>query len=79
MEKDNKSKISVIIRKRPLTPKEEKKNLEDIIDIKSVDTLHIKERKQKVDLTKYTEKHQFTFDAVYGEEHDNQYLYVDMV
>ena len=45
MEKDNKSKISVVIRKRPLTNKETKKKLEDIIDIMSYDTLHIKEKK----------------------------------
>lgn len=54
---EGKSKIQVVIRKRPLTSREEKKNLEDIIDILSYDTLHIKERKMKVDLTKYTEKH----------------------
>lgn len=76
---ENKSKISVIIRKRPLTSKESKKRLEDIIDVVSYDTLHIKEKKMKVDLTKYTEKHQFTFDAVYSENHDNEYLYMDMV
>lgn len=52
-----KSKIQVVIRKRPLTGKEVQKKLEDIIDIMSYDTLHIKEKKIKVDLTKYTEKH----------------------
>lgn len=45
----------------------------------SYDTLQIKEKKTKVDLTKYTEKHQFTFDAVYSENHDNNYIYMDKV
>lgn len=41
----------------------------------SEDTLHIKERKQKVDLTKFTEKHEFIFDNVFAENHDNEFIY----
>jgi len=73
------SKIKVVIRKRPLNSKERQSNQEDIIDIMSADTLHIREKKQKVDLTKFTEKHEFIFDSVFSEEHDNTNIYDDVL
>ncbi len=72
-------KIKVIIRKRPLSKKEITKNDIDIIEIKSLQTLIVKELKTKVDMTKYVEEHQFTFDSVYGEESTNEQIYIDSV
>lgn len=72
-------KIKVIIRKRPLSKKEITKNDTDIIEIKSLQTLIVKELKTKVDMTKYVEEHQFTFDTVYGEESTNEQIYIDSV
>jgi kinesin family protein 2/24 len=56
------NKIQVIIRKRPLNSKELQTNQEDVVNVLSEDTVHILERKQKVDLTKFTERHEFVFD-----------------
>lgn len=69
------SKIQVVIRKRPLNSKERQTNQEDIIEVVSNDTLHIREKKQKVDLTKFTEKHEFIFDNVFDESQDNDQIY----
>lgn len=77
MEKED--KIIVAIRKRPLTRKELNKKQEDIIDIKSETNLSLREKKQKVDLTKYTEEHLFHFDACYGEKVPNAQLYENLV
>jgi kinesin family protein 2/24 len=58
-----------------LNQKERQNNQEDIIEVINEETLHIKEKKQKVDLTKFTEKHEFNFDNVFSENNDNEYIY----
>jgi kinesin family protein 2/24 len=65
-------KIRVIVRKRPLNSKELKKNDIDTIEIRSGQTVVVKELKNKVDLTKYIEEHHFTFDNSYDENSTNE-------
>ena len=72
-------KIRVIIRKRPLSKKEQSKNEKDVIDIKENKKVIVKEQKQKVDLTKYMEEHQFIFDIAYNQEATNEQIYLEAV
>lgn len=73
------SKIQVIIRKRPLNTKEIQTGQEDVVKVLGEDTIHILERKQKVDLTKFTERHEFIFDQVFGEDKDNKYVFKEIL
>jgi len=73
--KSIKPKIIVAIRKRPLTKKEIQRKRKDIIKIPSYYDLIVKEQRRKVDLTKYLQNHKFTFDAVFDESHDNNYIW----
>eukprot|EP00743_Colponemidia_sp_Colp-15_P005343 GILK01005745.1.p1 GENE.GILK01005745.1~~GILK01005745.1.p1 ORF type:complete len:746 (+),score=105.33 GILK01005745.1:202-2439(+) len=68
-------RIRVCVRKRPLNKKESLKGDGDIIVFQDRRTLCVREPKVKVDLTKYIEDHQFTFDCVYDEHTSNQELY----
>jgi kinesin family protein 2/24 len=65
------SRITVAIRKRPLMSEETK----DIVQTDNSTMLSIAEPKQKVDLTKYTNTHQFHFDEVFGEQSSNTDVY----
>ncbi len=51
------SKIEVIIRKRPLNSKEIKKGQTDSIEVLNGDSVIIKEKKVKLDMSKYIEEH----------------------
>ncbi|MBA0647210.1 hypothetical protein Goklo_015116, partial [Gossypium klotzschianum] len=63
------------VRKRPLNKKEVAKKEEDIITILSnSNALTVHEKKLKVDLTEYVEKHEFLFDAVLNEDVSNEKL-----
>lgn len=59
-------------RKRPLNSKEKS----DIISIENDYALVVNEDKQKVDLTKYVEKHRFMFDEVFNETNTNEDVYI---
>ncbi|KAF7813826.1 kinesin-like protein KIN-13B [Senna tora] len=72
------AKIKVVVRKRPLNKKEIAKKEEDIITIDS-NALTVHERKLKVDLTEYIEKHEFVFDAVLNEDVSNNKVYSETV
>ena len=76
---ENIPKIRVIIRKRPLSKKEQSKNEKDVIDIKENKKVIVKEKKQKVDLTKYIEEHQFIFDLAYDQDASNEKIYLETV
>ena len=76
---ENIPKIRVIIRKRPLSRKEQSKNEKDVIDIRDNKKVIVKERKQKVDLTKYIEEHQFIFDLAYDHNSTNEEIYLETV
>ncbi|XP_028774043.1 kinesin-like protein KIN-13B [Neltuma alba] len=75
---NNVAKIKVVVRKRPLNKKEIAKKEEDIIAIDS-NALTVHERKLKVDLTEYVEKHEFVFDAVLDEDVSNDKVYSETV
>ncbi|CAI8594794.1 unnamed protein product [Vicia faba] len=75
---NNVAKIKVAVRKRPLNKKEKAKKEEDIITINS-NSLTVHERKLKVDLTGYVEKHGFFFDAVLDEDVSNVEVYAETV
>ncbi|KEH27114.1 kinesin motor family protein [Medicago truncatula] len=75
---NNVAKIKVAVRKRPLNKKEIAKKEEDIITIDS-NFLTVFERKLKVDLTEYVEKHEFFFDAVLDEDVSNDEVYAETV
>jgi Kinesin-like protein len=72
---ERETKIQVIIRKRPLNSKEIAKGDTDILFKTSSNSLVVREQRLKVDLTKYTEEHNFAFDGVYSEEVSNSDLY----
>ncbi|MBA0827420.1 hypothetical protein Goarm_012203, partial [Gossypium armourianum] len=68
------------VRKRPLNKKEVAKKEEDIITILSnSNALTVHEKKLKVDLTEYVEKHEFLFDAVLNEDVSNEKVYSESV
>ncbi|KAI4350863.1 hypothetical protein L6164_005270 [Bauhinia variegata] len=75
---NNVAKIKVVVRKRPLNKKEIGKKEEDIITISS-NSLTVHERKLKVDLTEYVDKHEFVFDAVLNEDVSNDEVYFETV
>ncbi|XVE70350.1 hypothetical protein DITRI_Ditri10aG0065600 [Diplodiscus trichospermus] len=77
---NNVAKIKVVVRKRPLNKKEIAKKEEDIIRIESnSNALTVHEKKLKVDLTEYVEKHEFVFDAVLNEDVSNEEVYSETV
>ncbi|XP_057247032.1 kinesin-like protein KIN-13B [Beta vulgaris subsp. vulgaris] len=74
------AKIKVVVRKRPLNRKEMAKKEDDIITIeRNSNALTVHETKFKVDLTEYVEKHEFMFDAVFGEDVPNDEVYAETV
>ncbi|KAG6587955.1 Kinesin-like protein KIN-13B, partial [Cucurbita argyrosperma subsp. sororia] len=77
---NNVAKIKVVVRKRPLNKKEMTKKEEDIITIERMsNSLMVHEKKYKVDLTEYIEKHEFVFDAVLNEGISNDEVYSETV
>ncbi|EPZ32643.1 kinesin-domain-containing protein [Rozella allomycis CSF55] len=68
-------RIRVCVRKRPLNKKEVSKNEQDIAVVKGRRTVVIHEPKQKVDLTKYIEQHEFTFDEAFDIDATNEEVY----
>ena len=73
------SKIEVIIRKRPLNSKENKKGYSDSIEVLNGDTVIIKEKKVKLDMSKYIEEHCFTFDKAYDGTVKNETIFQNSV
>ena len=72
-------KISVAIRKRPLTRKELNRNESDIVEIVNEKDLVLKELRVKVDMSKYIEEHEFTFDGSFSDNESNEDLYKKLV
>ena len=72
----NVARIRVIVRKRPINKQEIQHKENDIVTIADDRPgLIIHEPKMKVDLTKYTEKHQLSFDDVLDQGVDNDQDY----
>ncbi|KAI8802576.1 P-loop containing nucleoside triphosphate hydrolase protein [Cladochytrium replicatum] len=72
---DFNERIRVCVRKRPLNKKELKRNETDIATVGGRRTIIINEPKVKVDLTKFVEQHNFTFDEVFDETSTNDDVY----
>lgn len=69
-------KIRVVVRKRPLNNKELDLGEMDVIEVDMQDAhLVVHEPKVKVDLTKFTELHQFSFDTAMDESVTNDQVY----
>eukprot|EP00216_Chloropicon_sp_CCMP2111_P003611 CAMPEP_0198242882 /NCGR_PEP_ID=MMETSP1446-20131203/22145_1 /TAXON_ID=1461542 ORGANISM="Unidentified sp, Strain CCMP2111" /NCGR_SAMPLE_ID=MMETSP1446 /ASSEMBLY_ACC=CAM_ASM_001112 /LENGTH=662 /DNA_ID=CAMNT_0043926533 /DNA_START=338 /DNA_END=2326 /DNA_ORIENTATION=- len=69
-------KIKVCVRKRPLNKREQDRREDDIMEVQLNDrSLIVNEPKQKVDLTKYTERHEFHFDRVFDVDVSNDTIY----
>jgi kinesin family protein 2/24 len=100
----DRSKIRVVVRKRPMNRKEHELGQEDIVTMNRADRnrsgdagttgttgttglggrgipgkVVVWEPRQKVDLTRYTERHEFAFDEVYPESSNNDEIYRDCV
>ena len=66
-DEDDDPRIRVVVRARPLAPREIAKNERNVCDADpDSKTLTVFEPKVKVDLTKYTETSEFVFDDVFG-------------
>ncbi|KAJ3216537.1 Kinesin-like protein kif24 [Dinochytrium kinnereticum] len=72
---DLNDRIRVCVRKRPLNKKELRSNQPDIAPITGKRGLTINEPKVKVDLTKFVEQHEFTFDEVFDCDSTNDEVY----
>ncbi|XP_017005867.2 kinesin-like protein Klp59C [Drosophila takahashii] len=67
--------ITVCVRKRPMSRKEESAKNMDIITVPSGDSLIVHELRFKVDLTKFLEHHKFRFDYTFDEQCSNSLVY----
>ncbi|RUS24860.1 P-loop containing nucleoside triphosphate hydrolase protein [Jimgerdemannia flammicorona] len=72
---DLNQKIRVCVRKRPLNRKELERNEIDVAPKTGLRSIVINEPKVKVDLTRYTEQHNFTFDEVFDLDVTNEEVY----
>ncbi|KAL7312368.1 hypothetical protein PS15m_008133 [Mucor circinelloides] len=72
---DLNQKIRVCVRKRPLSKKEIDKGDKDVAPMNGNRSLQINEPKLKLDLTRYTEQHSFTFDDVFDLNCPNNLVY----
>ena len=68
-------RIRVCVRKRPLSSKESERGDTDIAQVQQGRQLVVNEPKVKLDLTKYTERHCFTFDEVFDTDCTNEQVY----
>jgi kinesin family protein 2/24 len=69
-------KIKVCVRKRPLNKRERDRRDDDIMEVHNNQrSLTVHEPKQKVDLTKYTERHELHFDHVFDVNTSNDAIY----
>ncbi|CAO3612949.1 unnamed protein product [Mucor hiemalis] len=72
---DLNQKIRVCVRKRPLSRKEIEKADKDVAPLNGTRSLQINEPKLRLDLSKYTEQHSFTFDDVFDLNCHNSVVY----
>ena len=65
-----KDRVTCIVRKRPAKDGEL-----DVVNVVDTSVVQVAEPKQKVDLTRYTENHQFTFDHAFSDLSRNEEVY----
>jgi len=68
-------RIRVVVRKRPLNRREARRGELDVVEAVSRRTMLMHETRQKVDLTRYTETHEFRFDDVFDHTCDTALVY----
>eukprot|EP00906_Rhabdomonas_costata_P019470 RCo028423 len=71
-QRDGNGRIRVVVRKRPLNPTEAQ---QDIISVHTYNYMTLFEPKKRVDMTVYTERHQYMFDEVFNEVDGNAEVY----
>lgn len=70
------ARVTVCVRKRPLSRKELASGDRDVITVQSdTSALAVHELREKVDLTKYVDTHPFIFDRVFGDHASNLAVY----
>ncbi|XP_049907216.1 uncharacterized protein LOC126394445 [Epinephelus moara] len=69
-------RITVCVRKRPLTRTECRRGEADVVTTPSGECVIVHEGKEAVDLTQYILQHKFYFDQVFGEESSNEEVYL---
>lgn len=72
---DDEPQISVVVRSRPMSRSELARKQSRVLEKVSRKTVVIHEPKVKVDLTRYTEQHEFTFDEVFGSDTSTEHIY----
>ncbi|EIE82549.1 hypothetical protein RO3G_07254 [Rhizopus delemar RA 99-880] len=68
-------KIRVCVKKRPLNKKELEKGEKDVAPTVGTRSLQINEPKLRLDMSKYTDQHSFTFDDVFDSDVPNSTVY----
>ncbi|XP_071339147.1 kinesin-like protein KIF24 isoform X2 [Trachinotus anak] len=72
---EGQQRISVCVRKRPLTHAESRRGEADVVTTSGGECVIVHESKEAVDLTQYILQHRFYFDKVFGEESSNEEVY----
>eukprot|EP00039_Didymoeca_costata_P032675 m.38830 g.38830 ORF g.38830 m.38830 type:complete len:961 (-) comp9479_c1_seq1:70-2952(-) len=72
---DNDMRIKVCVRKRPLGKREIRKNEEDVVGTETDTVCTVSEQKVSVHMKPYIQKHNFTFDHVFGDPSTNLQVY----
>jgi len=72
------SLLSIVVRKRPMNRREIQSQQSDVVMCKNSAVI-VREPKLKVDLTRYTEEHNFLFDQSFDEHTTNEQLYCSCV
>ena len=77
---DGLPRIRVLVRKRPLNPRERARKEDDVVAVRPAEgAVTVHEPRTKVDLTRYTEMHAFAFDQVLDEGASNDDIYASAV
>ncbi|KAM3581477.1 hypothetical protein VKS41_006304 [Umbelopsis sp. WA50703] len=72
---DLNQRIRVCVRKRPLSRREIATGEKDIAPVSGARSINVNAPKVKVDLTRFTEQHSFTFDEVFDSNVTNAQIY----
>ncbi|CAO3652748.1 unnamed protein product [Mucor fragilis] len=72
---DLNQRIRVCVRKRPLNKKETSNQEVDIAPLRGSRTIELNAPKTRIDLTRYTETHTFTFDDTFDGSSSNNQIY----
>ncbi|CBZ51587.1 hypothetical protein NCLIV_013810 [Neospora caninum Liverpool] len=68
-------RIAVVVRKRPLSDAEKKRNEADLVQTRGRNAVLVDEPREKVDLTPYVMRHEFRVDYAFDEHSTNAEVY----